>query len=259
MLRNIIISIFLFFLFGCKELYFKYPQPRGGKVFNGDIKQMLNIAIPTTINSNGRNSILKDIVNDTLQYIAMNNNQTQIELELQFFNGITILEKFNIQSNIDSFLTLIVFDENDEPIILEKENVICVNQKNEKDDSIFRITFIFERNRKNNDLRVVMNPFMMLETEDLYNMKGELNIIKYYDNDSSKVYVADPSYMSFRKYLKGISEYSFNDLLIIELFDQVEKRIKLDSIKYKNIKGLINFKEIKNLGLDYINWLQPPH
>ncbi len=220
---------------------------------------MFNIAIPTTINSNGRNSILKDIVNDTLQYIAMNNNQTQIELELQFFNGITILEKFNIQSNIDSFLTLIVFDENDEPIILEKENVICVNQKNEKDDSIFRITFIFERNRKNNDLRVVMNPFMMLETEDLYNMKGELNIIKYYDNDSSKVYVADPSYMSFRKYLKGISEYSFNDLLIIELFDQVEKRIKLDSIKYKNIKGLINFKEIKNLGLDYINWLQPPH
>ena len=259
MLRNIIISIFLFFLFGCKELYFKYPQPRGGKVFNGDIKQMLNIAIPTTINSNGRNSILNDIVNDTLQYIAMNNNQTQIELELQFFNGITILEKFNIQSNIDSFLTLIVFDENDEPIILEKENVICVNQKNEKDDSIFRITFIFERNRKNNDLRVVMNPFMMLETEDLYNMKGELNIIKYYDNDSSKVYVADPSYMSFRKYLKGISEYSFNDLLIIELFDQVEKRIKSDSIKYKNIKGLINFKEIKNLGLDYINWLQPPH
>ena len=259
MLRNIIISIFLFFLFGCKELYFKYPQPRGGKVFNGDIKQMLNIAIPTTINSNGRNSILNDIVNDTLQYIAMNNNQTQIELELQFFNGITILEKFNIQSNIDSFLTLIIFDENDEPIILEKENVICVNQKNEKDDSIFRITFIFERNRKNNDLRVVMNPFMMLETEDLYNMKGELNIIKYYDNDSSKVYVADPSYMSFRKYLKGISEYSFNDLLIIELFDQVEKRIKLDSIKYKNIKGLINFKEIKNLGLDYINWLQPPH
>ena len=253
MLRNLIISIFLFFLFGCKELYFKYPQPRGGKVFNGDIKQMLNSARPTTINSNGRNSILNDIVNDTLQYIAMNNNQTQIELELQFFNGITILEKFNIQSNIDSFLTLIVFDENDEPIILEKENVICVNQKNEKDDSIFRITFIFERNRKNNDLRVVMNPFMMLETEDLYNMKGELNIIKYYDNDSSKVYVADPSYMSFRKYLKGISEYSFNDLLIIELFDQFEKRIKLDSIKYKNIKGLINFKEIKILFLSIFN------
>ena len=259
MIKNIIISIFLIFLFGCKELYFKYPQPRGGKVFNGNLKQMFISAIPTTINSNGRNSILNDIVNDTLQYIAMNNNQTQIELELQFFNGITILEKFNIQSNIDSFLTLIVFDENDEPIILEKENVICVNQKNEKDDSIFKIPFIFERNRKNNDLRVVMNPFMMLETEDLYNMKGELNIIKYYDNDSSKVYVADPSYMSFRKYLKGISEYSFNDLLIIELFDQVEKRIKLDSIKYKNIKGLINFKEIKNLGLDYINWLQPPH
>ena len=258
MIKNIIISIFLIFLFGCKELYFKYPQPRGGKVFNGNLKQMFISAIPTTINSNGRNSILNDIVNDTLQYIAMNNNRTQIELELQFFNGITILEKFNIQSNIDSFLTLIVFDENDEPIILEKENIICINQKNEKDDSIFKIPFIFERNRKNNDLRVVMNPFM-LETEDLDNMKDELNIIKYYDNDSSKVYVADPSYMSFRKYLKGIYEYSFTDLLITELFDQFEKRVELDSIKYKNIKGLINFKEIKNLGLDYINWLQPPH
>ena len=252
MIKNIIISICLIFLFGCKELYFKYPQPRGGKVFNGNLKQMFISAIPTTINSNGRNSILNDIVNDTLQYIAMNNNRTQIELELQFFNGITILEKFNIQSTIDSFLTLIVFDENDEPIILEKENIICINQKNEKDDSIFEIPFIFERNRKNNDLRVVMNPFM-LETEDLDNMKDEFNIIKYYDNDSSKVYVADPSYMSFRKYLKSISEYSFTDLLIIELFGQVEKRIELDSIKYKNIKGLINFKEIKILFLSIFN------
>jgi len=252
MIKNIIISICLIFLFGCKELYFKYPQPRGGKVFNGNLKQMFISAIPTTINSNGRNSILNDIVNDTLQYIAMNNNRTQIELELQFFNGITILEKFNIQSNIDSFLTLIVFDENDEPIILEKENIICINQKNEKDDSIFKIPFIFERNRKNNDLRVVMNPFM-LETEDLDNMKDELNIIKYYDNDSSKVYVADPSYMSFRKYLKGIYEYSFTDLLITELFDQFEKRVELDSIKYKNIKGLINFKEIKILFLSIFN------
>ncbi|SVD50122.1 uncharacterized protein METZ01_LOCUS402976 [marine metagenome] len=258
MVRNIIISLCLILLFGCKELYFKYPQPRGGKVFNGNLKQMFISAIPTTINSNGRNSILNDIVNDTLQYIAMNNNRTQIELELQFFNGITILEKFNIQSTIDSFLTLIVFGENDGSIILEKENIICINQKNEKDDSIFKIPFIFERNRKNNDLRVVMNPFM-LETEDLDNMKDELNIIKYYDNDSSKVYVADPSYMSFRKYLKGIYEYSFTDILITELFDQFEKRVELDSIKYKNIKGLINFKEIKNLGLDYINWLQPPH
>ena len=252
MIKNIIISICLIFLFGCKELYFKYPQPRGGKVFNGNLKQMFISAIPTTINSNGRNSILNDIVNDTLQNIAMNNNRTQIELELQFFNGITILEKFNIQSNIDSFLTLIVFDENDEPIILEKENIICINQKNEKDDSIFKIPFIFERNRKNNDLRVVMNPFM-LETEDLDNMKDELNIIKYYDNDSSKVYVADPSYMSFRKYLKGIYEYSFTDLLITELFDQFEKRVELDSIKYKNIKGLINFKEIKILFLSIFN------
>ena len=252
MIKNIIISICLIFLFGCKELYFKYPQPRGGKVFNGNLKQMFISAIPTTINSNGRNSILNDIVNDTLQYIAMNNNRTQIELELQFFNGITILEKFNIQSTIDSFLTLIVFDENDEPIILEKENIICINQKNEKDDSIFKIPFIFERNRKNNDLRVVMNPFM-LETEDLDNMKDELNIIKYYDNDSSKVYVADPSYMSFRKYLKGIYEYSFTDLLITELFDQFEKRVELDSIKYKNIKGLINFKEIKILFLSIFN------
>ena len=148
MVRNIIISIFLIFLFGCKEIYFKHPQPKGGKVFNGNLKQMLKSAIPNTINSDDRNSVLNKIANDTLQYISMNNSKNHLDLEIRFNSGTTILEKFNIQSNIDSFLTLIVFDENDEPIILEKENIICINQKNEKDDSIFKIPFIFERNRK---------------------------------------------------------------------------------------------------------------
>ena len=64
MVRNIIISLCLIFLFGCKEIYFKHPQPRGGKVFNGNLKQMLNSAIPNTINSDDRNSVLNKIAND---------------------------------------------------------------------------------------------------------------------------------------------------------------------------------------------------
>ena len=71
MLRNIIISIFLIFLFGCKELYFKYPQPRGGKVLNGNIEQMLNSAIPVTVNSDDRNSILNEIINDNFIWMSL--------------------------------------------------------------------------------------------------------------------------------------------------------------------------------------------
>ena len=255
MIKNIIISIFLIFLFGCKELYFKYPQPRGGKVFNGNIKQMLNSAIPATVNSDDRNSILNEIINDTIKYISINNSQNHFDLELQFYNGITIFEKFNSRNFIDSFFTDFKFEENDESIILEKENIICINtQKIEKYKNIYKIPFIFERNRNSNELNLYINPFSVRDIEKFADkMKNEFSISEYYDNDSSKVYVANPSYMSFRKYLKDIYEYSFTDLLITELFDQFEKRVELDSIKYKNIKGLINFKEIKILFLSIFN------
>jgi hypothetical protein len=252
MVRNIIISLCLILLFGCKELYFKYPQPRGGKVFNGNIKQMLNSAIPATVNSDDRNSILNEIINDTIKYISINNSQNHFDLELQFYNGMTIFEKYNSRNLIESlYISYGLFEENDESIILEKENIIEINGKNEKNDSIYKIPIIFERNRNSNDINLYMHPFM-LETEDLDNMKDELNIIKYYDNDSSKVYVADPSYMSFRKYLKNHDELElapiiFTDFLILELFNQLEDRINSDSTKYENIKGLVNFKNISEL------------
>ena len=200
---------------------------------------MLNSAIPATVNSDDRNSILNEIINDTIKYISINNSQNHFDLELQFYNGITIFEKFNSRNFIDSFFTDFKFEENDESIILEKENIICINKKNEKDDSIYKIHIIFERNRNSNDINLYMNPFM-LETEDLDNMKDELNIIIYYDNDSSKVYVADPSYMSFRKYLKNHDELElepiiFTDFIILELFNQLDDRIYSDSTKYENI------------------------
>tara|TARA_B100000470_G_C19706408_1_gene353374 strand:+ start:96 stop:860 length:765 start_codon:yes stop_codon:yes gene_type:complete len=253
MVRNIIISLCLILLFGCKELYFKYPQPRGGKVFNGNIKQMLNSAIPATVNSDDRNSILNEIINDTIKYISINNSQNHFDLELQFYNGITIFEKFNSRNFIDSFFTDFKFEENDESIILEKENIICINKKNEKDDSIYKIHIIFERNRNSNDINLYMSPFSLRDIEKFADkMKNEFSISEYYDNDSSKVYVADPSYMSFRKYLKNHDELElepiiFTDFIILELFNQLDDRINSDSTKYENIKGLVNFKNISEL------------
>ena len=256
MLRNIIISIFLFFLFGCKELYFKYPQPRGGKVFNGNIKQMLNSAMPVTVNSDDRKSILNEIINDTIKYISINNSKNHLDLELQFYSGVTILEKFNSQNQIDTFLTLFDFDDIAELIILEKENIICINEKDKKiGEVVYDVRFAIERNRKNSDLRVLISPFLfgqILDEEDS-SFRNEFNIIKYYDSDSSVTYVADPSYMSFRKYLKKpFSTSSFSDLIIFSLFEQLEERVELDSIKYENIKGLINFKYIEDLWLPYV-------
>ena len=82
MVRNIPISIFLILLFGCKELNFKNPQPRGGKVYDGNVSTLLNKAIPKTINSTDNSSILKDIVNDTLRYVEINKNQNNINIQL---------------------------------------------------------------------------------------------------------------------------------------------------------------------------------
>jgi len=256
MVRNIIISLCLIFLFGCKEIYFKYPQPRGGKVFNGNLKQMLNSTIPTMINSDDRNSVLNDIVNDTLQYISISNSKNHLDLELRFYSGITILEKFNSQNHIDSFLTLFDFDDIAELIILEKENIICINEKDKKlGKEVYDVRFAIERNRKNNDSRVLISPFLFgqfLDEEDS-SFRNEFDIIKYYDSDSSVTYVADPSYMSFRKYLKwSNTTSSFSDLIIFSLFEQFQERVESDSIKYENIKGLINFKYIEGLWLPYL-------
>ena len=256
MVRNIIISLCLIFLFGCKEIYFKYPQPRGGKVFNGNLKQMLNNSIPNMINSDDRNSVLNDIVNDTLQFISFNNSKKHLGLEIKFNSGITILEKFNSQNHIDSFLTLFDFDDIAELIILEKENIICINEIDKKiGKEVYDVRFAIETSRRNNDARVSISPFLFGQflDEEHTSFSNEFDIIKYYDSDSSVTYIADPSYMSFRKYLKkSNTASSFSDLIIFSLFEQLQERVESDSIKYQNIKGLINFKYIEGLYLPHL-------
>ena len=39
MVKNIIVSISLIFLFGCLDLLFEHPQPRGGKTYNKNLEQ----------------------------------------------------------------------------------------------------------------------------------------------------------------------------------------------------------------------------
>ena len=256
MVRNIIISIFLIFLFGCKEIYFKHPQPKGGKVFNGNLKQMLKSAIPNTINSDDRNSVLNKIANDTLQYISMSNSKNHLDLEIRFSSGTTILEKFNSQNHIDSFLTLFDFDDIAELIILEKENIVCINEIDKKvGKEVYDVRFTIETSRRNNDARVSISPFLFGQflDEEHISFSNEFDIIKYYDSDSSVTYIADPSYMSFRKYLKkSNTASSFSDLIIFSLFEQLQERVESDSIKYQNIKGLINFKYIEGLYLPHL-------
>ena len=70
-------------------MYFKNPQPRGGKVYDGSISELLNATVPKTINSTKNSSILREIVNDTLRYIEINKNQNNLDIQLSFFNGIT--------------------------------------------------------------------------------------------------------------------------------------------------------------------------
>ena len=70
-------------------MYFKNPQPRGGKVYDGNISELLNATVPKTINSTKNSSILREIVNDTLRYIEINKNQNNLDIQLSFFNGIT--------------------------------------------------------------------------------------------------------------------------------------------------------------------------
>ena len=257
MVRNIIISIFLIFLFGCKDLYFKNPQPRGGKVYDGSISELLNATVPKTINSTENSSILREIVNDTLRYIEINKNQNNLDIQLSFFNGITLSEQFaDFEGLKFPFSSFDLVSEDaliEEFVALQKENIICINQKNEKDDSFYKIPIIFERNRKSNDINLYMSPFMLRDIEKFADkMKNEFSISEYYDNDSSKVYVADPSYMSFRKYLKNHDELEiepiiFTDFIILELFNQLDDRINSDSTKYENIEGLVNFKNISEL------------
>ena len=253
MVKNIIVSIYLIFLFGCFEIYFKNPQPRGGKVFNKNLEQIFISAIPNTINSNDTNSFLNEIINDTLKFIEIRNKQKDFELELQFFNGTTIIEKFIMEGIIDSILQF-SFDGKKRPqlIILEKENIICFNEKIEKGgEEVYELPIIIEKNRSDNDFKFFMSPFIwstILSNDDkkLNHLKKQLNITEY-PNDT---YVADPSYMSLRNHLKNtppLFEFSSIALLVSYFFEILEEKEGSNKKKYKDIEGFINYKEIATL------------
>ena len=261
MVKNIIVSIFLILFYGCKDLYFKHPQPRGGKVYEGNINTLLNEYIPRTINSNDNNSILKNIINDTLMYVEINIYENNINMQLSFSNGIIFSEQFSghtltLTSFFSSLDSTVIGVPSDELIIIQKENFICVNRK---DKNIYDIPFIFERNRSNNELNLYFNPFLLNDIEKFVDrLKNEFSIREYYDNDSSKIYVADPSYMSLRKYIKnkkkslvgtpfGLNSITLTALIVGLLFEQLEDNIKSDTTKYENIIDLINFENIDEL------------
>ena len=253
MIKNILVSISLIFLIGCFDIYFKHPQPRGGKIFNKNLEQIFTSAIPKTINSNDTISILNEIINDTLKFIEIRNKQKVFELELQFFNSVTIIEKFITEDIIDS-ISQNAFDGtmHSQLTMLKKENIICFNKKFEKDGrEVYEIPIIIEKKRSNNDFKFLVAPFIWSlisssDDSDINHMKKQLNIIEYHNS----FFVADPSYMSLRNHLKNtppLVEFSSIEILVLSLFGILEEREKSKSKKYKSIEGFINYQAMENL------------
>ena len=251
MVKNIIVSISLMFLFGCLELLFEHPQPRGGKTYNKNLEQIFVSAIPNTINSNDTNSVLYELINDTLKFIEIRNKQKIFELELHFFNSATIIEEFIIEGIIDSFLHN-AFDHKvpSQSKILVKENIIFFNEKIERGSrEVYRIPLIIEKNRTVNDFKFLFSPFMWStisssDDKKFDHMKKQLNIIEY----PNSLLVADPSYMSLRNHLKNtppLFEFSSIELLASSFFGILKEREGANSKKYKDFEGFINYEEIE--------------
>ena len=248
MIRYIPLFLCIVLLSGCKELYFISPQPRGGKYYEGDLKQYLTSIIPKVITSNDNNSLLRNALNDTLTYIEINQDSKTAQIKMRFYNDLIWVEEFDqINQDLDDLFSDMDLNQT---IILEKENIICVNQKT--NDNYYKIDFILESNRNNRDIIFHFSPFL-LDSDDfdmlLGRKIGDFNLNEHYDDDSTKFYTADPSYMSFRWLLNqsiGSNDFmlsqSFTNIWVEELFNEFESRVKLDSTKYRDIIGLLNFK-----------------
>ena len=251
MVKNIIVSIFLIFLFGCLELLFEHPQPRGGKTYNKNLEQIFVSAIPNTINSNDTNSVLYELINDTLKFIEIRNKQKIFELELHFFNSTTIIEEFIIEGIIDSFLqNAFDYKVSSQSRILEKENIIFFNEKiKEGGREVYKIPLIIEKNRSDNDFKFFIGPFIwsILSSSDdkkFEQLKKQLNITEY----SSETLVANPSYMSLRNHLKNtppLFEFSSTELLASSFFEILKEREGSNTKKYKDFEGFINYEAIE--------------
>lgn len=251
MVKNIIVSISLIFLFGCLELLFEHPQPRGGKTYNKKLEQIFVSAIPNTINSDDTNSVLYKLINDTLKFIEIRNKQKIFELELHFFNSATIIEEFIIEGIIDSFLqNAFDYKVSSQSRILEKENIIFFNEKiKEGGREVYKIPLIIEKNRSDNDFKFFIGPFIwsILSSSDdkkFEQLKKQLNITEY----SSETLVANPSYMSLRNHLKNtppLFEFSSIELLVSSFFEILKEREGSNKKKYKDFEGFINYEEIE--------------
>ena len=250
MIRRIVPLMFLVLLPGCKELYFKTPQPKGGEQYKGDLIQYLTNSLPNRMTSNDNNSLLKDAVNDTLVYIEINQDLITVQIRMKFYNDLIWMEEFDLNDFLHDNYDFISEIDLNKSIILEKENIICVNKKSDED--YYKIDFILEKNRKNGDIMCHMVPFFGIsdDYEKFFgNRIDDFDITEHYDNDSSKIYIVDPSYISFRWLLKrwndsdeNLFSQSFTNVWIEELFNDFESRVELDSTKYKDITGLLNFK-----------------
>jgi len=251
MFKNIIVSISLIFLFGCLELLFEHPQPRGGKTYNKNLEQIFVSAIPNTINSNDTNSVLYELINDTLKFIEIRNKQKIFELELHFFNSTTMIEEFIIEGIIDSFLqNAFDYKVSSQSTILEKENIIFFNEKIEEGGrEVYKIPLIIEKNRSDNDFKFFIGPFIwsILSSSDdkkFEQLKKQLNITEY----PNETPVANPSYMSLRNHLKNtppLFEFSSIELLASSFFEILKEREGSNSKKYKDFEGFINYEEIE--------------
>ena len=251
MVKNIIVSISLIFLFGCLELLFEHPQPRGGKTYNKNLEQIFVSAIPNTINSNDTNSVLYELINDTLKFIEIRNKQKIFELELHFFNSTTIIEEFIIEGIIDSFLqNAFDYKVSSQSTILEKENIIFFNEKIEEGGrEVYKIPLIIEKNRSDNGFKFFMGPFIwsIISSSDdkkFEQLKKQLNITEY----PNETPVANPSYMSLRNHLKNtppLFEFSSIELLASSFFEILKEREGSNTKKYKDFEGFINYEEIE--------------
>ncbi len=251
MVKNIIVSISLMFLFGCLELLFEHPQPRGGKTYYKNLENFFVSAVPNTINSNDTNSVLYELINDTLQFIEIRNKQKIFELELHFFNSATIIEEFIIEGIIDSFFqNAFDYKVSSQSTILEKENIIFFNEKIEEGGrEVYKIPLIIEKNRSDNDFKFFIGPFIwsIISSSDdkkFEQLKKQLNITEYLNETP----VANPSYMSLRNHLKNtppLFEFSSIELLASSFFEILKEREGSNTKKYKEFEGFINYEEIE--------------